>query len=182
MLFEPYGELVRIDMKRNYAFVQFKTVDEAIRAKEATNGGKLDQSEITIEFVARRMGEGGGGGRGDGERRPRRFDDRGGGYRGGGGGRGDCGGRDGEYRPRREEYRPREGGGGYRVGRYDDEGGSRRGGGGGGGGYGGGDYRSSRGSDEYRPSSRGGRDSYEDRERVERGYGRAETERPEGRY
>ena len=44
------------------------------------------------------------------------------------------------------------------------------------------DYRSSRGSDEYRPSSRGGRDSYEDRERVERGYGRAETERPEGRY
>ena len=28
MLFEPYGELVRIDMKRNYAFVQFKTVEE----------------------------------------------------------------------------------------------------------------------------------------------------------
>eukprot|EP00581_Thalassiosira_minuscula_P006833 CAMPEP_0183703970 /NCGR_PEP_ID=MMETSP0737-20130205/1489_1 /TAXON_ID=385413 /ORGANISM="Thalassiosira miniscula, Strain CCMP1093" /LENGTH=283 /DNA_ID=CAMNT_0025930777 /DNA_START=90 /DNA_END=938 /DNA_ORIENTATION=+ len=61
MLFEPYGELVRIDMKRNYAFVQFKTIEEAIRAKEATNGGKLDQSEITVEFVARRMGEGGGG-------------------------------------------------------------------------------------------------------------------------
>jgi len=59
MLFEPYGELVRIDMKRNYAFVQFKTVDEAIRAKDATNGGKLDQSEITVEYVARRMGEGG---------------------------------------------------------------------------------------------------------------------------
>ena len=73
MLFEPYGELVRIDMKRNYAFVQFKTVEEAIRAKEATNGGKLDQSEITVEFVARRMGEGGGrrdrGDRGGGGRR-----------------------------------------------------------------------------------------------------------------
>ena len=76
MLFEPYGELVRIDMKRNYAFVQFKTVEEAIRAKESTNGGKLDQSEITVEFVARRMGEGGrrdggrtGGGGG------RRYDD-----------------------------------------------------------------------------------------------------------
>ena len=89
MLFEPYGELVRIDMKRNYAFVQFKTIDEAIRAKDATNGGKLDQSEITVEFVARRMGEGGGGR----DRPRRRYDDdrggpRGGGYRGGGGGGG----------------------------------------------------------------------------------------------
>merc|ERR1719437_84627 len=43
MLFEPYGEIVRIEMKRNYPFVQFRTVDEAIRAKDATNGGKLDQ-------------------------------------------------------------------------------------------------------------------------------------------
>lgn len=104
MLFEPFGELVRIDMKRNYAFVQFKTVEESIRAKEATNGGKLDQSEITVEFVARRMGEGGerrGGGR--------RYDDRG--DRGGrGGGGGYRGGRD-DYRPRRDDYRPR---------RYDD--------------------------------------------------------------
>ena len=94
MLFEPYGELVRIDMKRNYAFVQFKTIDEAIRAKDATNGGKLDQSEITVEFVARRMGEGGGGR----DRPRRRYDDdrggpRGGGYRGGGGG----GYRDGKF-------------------------------------------------------------------------------------
>ncbi|KAL9188921.1 hypothetical protein ACHAXT_011411 [Thalassiosira profunda] len=73
MLFEPYGELVRIDMRRNYAFVQFKTVEEAVRAKEATNGGKLDQSEITVEYVARRMGDPGG-------RRDRgggRYDDRG---------------------------------------------------------------------------------------------------------
>merc|ERR1711966_291975 len=82
MLFEPYGELVRIDMKRNYAFVQFKTVEEAIRAKESTNGGKLDQSEITVEYVARRMGD---RARDDGYRRPpsRRDDDRPrGGYRG----------------------------------------------------------------------------------------------------
>ena len=64
MLFEPYGRLVRIEMKRNYAFVQFETVEEASRAKDATNGGKLDQSEITVEFVARRMGEGGGRDRG----------------------------------------------------------------------------------------------------------------------
>ncbi|NJK95830.1 MAG: hypothetical protein HC905_13785, partial [Bacteroidales bacterium] len=53
MLFEPYGELMRIDMKRNYAFVQFKTIAEAVVAKEKTNGGKLDQSVLTVEFVAR---------------------------------------------------------------------------------------------------------------------------------
>lgn len=99
MLFSPFGELIRIDMKRNYAFVQFRTADQAIAAKEATNGGKLDQSEITVEFVARRMGDGGGGGRGD-----RRRDD----YRGP---RRDDRRRD-DYRPRRDDrrrddYRPR---------------------------------------------------------------------------
>lgn len=57
MLFEPYGELIRIDMKRNYAFVQFSSVEESKRAKEATNGGKLDQSVITVEYVARKMGD-----------------------------------------------------------------------------------------------------------------------------
>lgn len=57
MLFQPYGDLVRIDMKRNYAFVQFSTVEQAKTAKEATNGGKLDQSAITVEYVARRMSD-----------------------------------------------------------------------------------------------------------------------------
>ncbi|KAL9188902.1 hypothetical protein ACHAXT_011392 [Thalassiosira profunda] len=51
MLFGPYGELVRIDMQRNHAYVEFKTVDAAIRAKAATNGGRLDQREITVEYV-----------------------------------------------------------------------------------------------------------------------------------
>merc|ERR1712232_305720 len=54
MLFSPYGDLIRIDMKKNYAFVQFASVDQAKRAKDATNGGKLDQSVITVEYVARR--------------------------------------------------------------------------------------------------------------------------------
>ena len=40
--------------------------EAAIRAKEATNGGKLDQSEITVEVVARRMGDAGGRDRGGG--------------------------------------------------------------------------------------------------------------------
>jgi len=59
MLFSPYGELVRIDMKKNYAFVQFANVDQSKRAKDATNGGKLDQSVITVEYVARRDREDG---------------------------------------------------------------------------------------------------------------------------
>lgn len=80
MLFEPYGELLRIEMKRNYAFVQFKTIDEATKAKEEVNGGKLDQSVLTVEYVAQQRAEGDrrdqrrGGGRdrrGDDRRRPR---------------------------------------------------------------------------------------------------------------
>jgi RNA recognition motif-containing protein len=63
MLFEPFGELVRIDMKRNYAFIQFRSIEQATAAKEATNGGKLDQAVLTVEYVARkRVGEGGRGG------------------------------------------------------------------------------------------------------------------------
>jgi RNA recognition motif-containing protein len=93
MLFSPYGELVRIDMKRNYAFVQFRSTEQAQAAKDATNGGKLDQSEIAVEFVARRMGEGGG--------RDRRRDD----YRGPR--RDDYRSRRDDYRPRRDDYRPR---------------------------------------------------------------------------
>ena len=106
MLFEPYGELVRIDMKRNYAFVQFRTIAQATKAKEATNGGKLDQSVLTVEYVARqriydsgrdsgrgsrdrdrgdRRGGGGYGGRRD------RYDDRRGGSSFGGGGGGSAG-------------------------------------------------------------------------------------------
>merc|ERR1712176_656719 len=73
MLFSPYGELVRIDMKKNYAFVQFANTDQAQRAKEATNGGKLDQSVITVEYVARRMDD--DRNRRDGGLASRRFDD-----------------------------------------------------------------------------------------------------------
>jgi len=112
MLFEPFGQLVRIDMKRNYAFVQYNSIEEAKKAKEATNGGKLDSSVITVEYVARRMGE-----NRDGDRRRR--DGRRGGDRYGGGDRGRRGG--GGY-DRNDDRRG--GGGGYD--RNDD----RRGGGG----------------------------------------------------
>eukprot|EP01083_Nonionella_stella_P219031 784929_1 len=129
MLFSPFGELVRIDMKKNYAFVQFTNVEDSIKAKDATNGGKLDQSVITVEFVAAKRRDRddyrdrGGGDRGGYRGRRDRDDyrDRGGGDRGGYRGRrdrddyrdkGDRGG----YRGRRDDYRDR---GGYR-GRRDD--------------------------------------------------------------
>ena len=32
ILFEPIGELVKIDMKKNYAFVQYTTIEDATRA------------------------------------------------------------------------------------------------------------------------------------------------------
>lgn len=87
MLFQPYGELIRIDMKGNYAFVQFNTIDEAQRAKEATNGGKLDRSVLTVEYVANQRGDrnrrsGGGDYRGGGRDRGRYNDDRRGAPRG----------------------------------------------------------------------------------------------------
>lgn len=91
MLFSPFGELIRVDMKRNYAFVQFSKLEDAVKAKDATNGGKLDQNVITVEYVANRRRDDGGrrddrrrdGGRGrrDFDRRrddrgSRRYDDR----------------------------------------------------------------------------------------------------------
>jgi arginine/serine-rich splicing factor 4/5/6 len=96
MLFSPFGELVRIDMKKNYAFVQFTNVEDSIKAKDATNGGKLDQSVITVEFVAAKRRD-----RDD-------YRDRGGGDRGG-------------YRGRRDDNR-----GGYRGRRDDRDRDDRR--------------------------------------------------------
>ena len=110
MLFRPHGELVRLDMKRNYAFVQFQTIEQATVAKNITHNGKLDQSTLTVEFAARqrnddrrrRRDDYGRGGMGD--RRPGDMGDRRGGYqdrfrggppqerfgRGGGGGSGEA--------------------------------------------------------------------------------------------
>lgn len=139
MLFEPYGELVRIDMKRNYAFVQFRNIDEATKAKEATHGGRLEQSVLTVEYVARQRNHNdGNGGRRGGNRyredrrggsryRDDRYrDDR----RGNGGYRGDRGGADyrGDRGSDRDHY---DGRGGDRInddrgrGRDDFRGGGR---------------------------------------------------------
>eukprot|EP00798_Chlamydomonas_sp_ICE-L_P023741 gene23741-9299_t len=49
--FEPYGKIIRVEIKRNYAFVQFSTVDEAARAMDKADGTKLDGRTIAIEYT-----------------------------------------------------------------------------------------------------------------------------------
>ncbi len=174
MLFSPYGEIVRIDMKKNYAFVQFTKVEDATRAKDETNGGRLDQSVITVEYVAQRQGS---DRRRDYRDRDRR-DSRERGYGGGGRYRSPPRGRYDDYRrrsrsPPRDRYDDYRRGGGrdrspMRGDRYDDY---RRGGGGGGGG---GRSRSRSPIYRYRsrsPSPRRDRRNYEDyRGRSDRDY------------
>jgi len=44
---------MQIELKRNFAFVQFRTTEEAARALEALNNTKLQDRVISVEFVAR---------------------------------------------------------------------------------------------------------------------------------
>lgn len=50
--FEPYGRLTRVHIRRNYAFVQYETVEEANEAKKKTDGSELMGRTLTVEFVA----------------------------------------------------------------------------------------------------------------------------------
>jgi len=58
VLFKDYGRLIRVDMRRNYAFVQFESTEEATKAKEATDGGKLDDNILSVEYVVSKRREG----------------------------------------------------------------------------------------------------------------------------
>lgn len=40
--FEPYGRLVRVQIKRNYGFVQYETIDMATDALKGTHLSRLD--------------------------------------------------------------------------------------------------------------------------------------------
>jgi arginine/serine-rich splicing factor 4/5/6 len=54
-LFDPYGKSrrPRVEIRRNYAFVQFDTVEEATEARLGLNGKTVDDRELTVEYVAR---------------------------------------------------------------------------------------------------------------------------------
>jgi len=70
--FEYYGHITRVEIKRNYAFVQFDDIKDAQKAMEGTNGKQFMGRTITSEYVQNEnpfsrsiaaAGGGGGGGR-----------------------------------------------------------------------------------------------------------------------
>lgn len=60
-IFDRFGRLVRVQIKRNYAFIQYEHVEDAARALEETSGTRLDGRVLTVEFVARENNESWGG-------------------------------------------------------------------------------------------------------------------------
>ncbi|XP_019189651.1 PREDICTED: serine/arginine-rich splicing factor RS41-like isoform X2 [Ipomoea nil] len=49
--FEPYGKILNVRIRRNFAFIQYDSEDEASRALEATNMSKLMDRVISVEFA-----------------------------------------------------------------------------------------------------------------------------------
>lgn len=55
--FEPYGKVVDVKIRKNFAFVQFETQEEATKALECTNLSKVHGRVITVEYALRGDGE-----------------------------------------------------------------------------------------------------------------------------
>lgn len=51
--FETYGKIVNARIRRNFAFVQFETQEEATRALECTHMSKLLDRVISVEYALR---------------------------------------------------------------------------------------------------------------------------------
>eukprot|EP00250_Pteridium_aquilinum_P008539 c18024_g1_i3 orf=309-893(+) len=62
--FEPYGKIVQVRIRKNFAFIQYETQEEATKALESTNMSKILDRVITVEYAAREDGERDNGGRG----------------------------------------------------------------------------------------------------------------------
>ncbi|KAG0554275.1 hypothetical protein KC19_12G078600 [Ceratodon purpureus] len=54
-LFSKYGRVRDVDMKHNFAFVEFLDARDADDARHYTNGKDLDGSRLIVEFARRRM-------------------------------------------------------------------------------------------------------------------------------
>jgi ferredoxin len=54
-----YGPLARVEIKRNYAFVEYKEVDDAIEAQKKSHGAVMSGRTITVEFVESSCEKGG---------------------------------------------------------------------------------------------------------------------------
>ncbi|KAK4838494.1 hypothetical protein QYF36_014173 [Acer negundo] len=51
--FEPYGKIVSVRIRRNFAFVQYEVQEDATRALETTNMSKLMDRVISVEYAVR---------------------------------------------------------------------------------------------------------------------------------
>ncbi|XP_047336234.1 serine/arginine-rich splicing factor RS31 isoform X2 [Impatiens glandulifera] len=51
--FETYGKLMHVRIRRNFAFVQFETQEEATKALEGTNMRKLMDRVVSVEYALR---------------------------------------------------------------------------------------------------------------------------------
>ncbi|KAL5811130.1 hypothetical protein ACOSQ3_027866 [Xanthoceras sorbifolium] len=51
--FEPYGKIVSVRIRRNFAFVQYEAQEDATRALDATNMSKLTDRVISVEYAVR---------------------------------------------------------------------------------------------------------------------------------
>ncbi|KAK9093871.1 hypothetical protein Scep_025340 [Stephania cephalantha] len=72
--FEPFGQILHVRIRRNFAFVQFATQEEATKALDRTHMSKILDRVVSVEYALRDDGErdrldsprrGGYGGRGD---------------------------------------------------------------------------------------------------------------------
>ncbi|MQL72472.1 hypothetical protein Taro_004806 [Colocasia esculenta] len=51
--FEPYGHVLNVRIRRNFAFVQFETQDDATNALERTNMSKILDRVVSVEYALR---------------------------------------------------------------------------------------------------------------------------------
>ncbi|PKI44953.1 serine/arginine-rich splicing factor RS31 [Punica granatum] len=55
--FEPYGKILNVRIRRNFAFVQFETQEDATKALECTHMSKLLDRVVSVEYALRDDGE-----------------------------------------------------------------------------------------------------------------------------
>ncbi|XP_042046244.1 serine/arginine-rich splicing factor RS31-like isoform X1 [Salvia splendens] len=58
--FEPYGKLLNVRIRRNFAFVQFETQEDATKALECTHMSKVLDRVVSVEYALRDDDERGG--------------------------------------------------------------------------------------------------------------------------
>ncbi|XP_073062335.1 serine/arginine-rich splicing factor RS31-like isoform X3 [Primulina huaijiensis] len=59
--FEPYGKVLNVRVRRNFAFVQFETQEEATKALECTHMSKVLDRVVSVEYALRDDDERGSG-------------------------------------------------------------------------------------------------------------------------